>query len=617
MLALAGLGLQLPGLPLTTLVSWALIAGGAARLTGAALNALGKDRSNESLGAIREDLERRLAQLPGPLIVFVDDIDRLDRKQIRLLIRQVKVNANLPNVVFVLLFQPSIVISALDKVANGAGADYLEKIVQQNFDLPAVPHEKIFELFVTSLGPVLDDLARPENGFSEVRWGNMLVGGVRPYVRNLRDARRLLSSIATHLPLHRGARAFEVNLIDFVALETLRVFDPDLHTTIGNNKALFLQTERFEGDAAKKADRLMIETILAGLPETRREAVANLVKELFPTVSWALGGSSYGADWIKGWISEKRVCTTQMFSRYFELQIPEGAVSDSLLEIFYESARSHEDLAAQVSALERDGLLPALVGRLDESVDQIPLDAIATILPTLFDIGARLKACTDEPFNGPYISTWRTALWYLRRLPQGVDRSRAMLDALDKSEALAVPALIISIDVDARAKKETDKPLIFDDEGLALLKQAWSIKIRALAAKDDLLLMHGDLVSLLYRWRDFEDSFDGPRGWVNAVAVEPGGFARLVENFVNIGRSRTIGDAVETRTERFERKVIEDFFDLDPLDSKLSGLDRSSLTPDQARLTHLLQKTIAKWRVAGEPGGPSEFLADDGDDSEV
>ncbi len=52
---------------------------------------------------------------------------------------------------------------------------------------------------------------------------------------------RLLSSIAVHLPLHTSDELLEVNLVDFLILETLRVFEADLHEALFEEKSLLLQ----------------------------------------------------------------------------------------------------------------------------------------------------------------------------------------------------------------------------------------------------------------------------------------------------------------------------------------------------------------------------------------
>ena len=120
-------------------------------LVGKALVHLGRDRTVEPLDRIRRSLEASLRELTRPLVIFVDDIDRLEPDQIRLLLRQVKANANLPNLVFVLIYQPSIVEAALDPIAAGDGAAFLQKVVQANFDVPAVPVSTVHRIFTEQL----------------------------------------------------------------------------------------------------------------------------------------------------------------------------------------------------------------------------------------------------------------------------------------------------------------------------------------------------------------------------------------------------------------------------------------------------------------------------------
>ena len=172
-------GVTLTSETVTGFLPYVLLVGGLLALAGRIVGWLGRDRSSEPLSDVRKDLEDRLLKLERPLIIFVDDIDRLEQDQIRLVFRQIKVNANLPNIVFVLLYQPSIVETALREVAGEDGAAYLEKIVQANFDLPALPADKIFRIFSEQLALLLDHLATPENGFDERRWGNVMIGGIK------------------------------------------------------------------------------------------------------------------------------------------------------------------------------------------------------------------------------------------------------------------------------------------------------------------------------------------------------------------------------------------------------------------------------------------------------
>ncbi|WP_258170751.1 KAP family P-loop NTPase fold protein [Burkholderia multivorans] len=141
----SAIGFDLPTVAMVAATVAALSIG--VSLMGRLLAVVGRDRSDEPLDKVREALESRLLELDRPLVVFVDDIDRLEPEQIRTLLRQVKANANLPNIVFVLLFQPSIVERALDPVADDNGRAFLEKIVQASFDLPAVPTTVVHTIY--------------------------------------------------------------------------------------------------------------------------------------------------------------------------------------------------------------------------------------------------------------------------------------------------------------------------------------------------------------------------------------------------------------------------------------------------------------------------------------
>ncbi|SEK15490.1 KAP family P-loop domain-containing protein, partial [Paraburkholderia tropica] len=241
----SAIGFHLPTVAKAAAALAALAAG--MPLLGRVLAYLGRDRSADSLDKIRIALEIRLRDLDRPLIVFVDDIDRLEPDQIRMLLRQVKANANLPNIVFVLLFQSSIVERALDPVADNDGRAFLEKIVQSNFDLPAVPASLVHAMFGSEIDELAGAYANEANGFSHTRWGNSLIGCIQPKLRNMRDSRRLISSIAVHLPLHINEDVFEVNIVDFLLLETLRVFESDLYNALFREKDLVLQAHRYLG----------------------------------------------------------------------------------------------------------------------------------------------------------------------------------------------------------------------------------------------------------------------------------------------------------------------------------------------------------------------------------
>ncbi len=95
-------------------------------------------RKREGTGGRRKKLSAALAGLERPIVVVLDDIDRLSTGEIRDVFRLVRLTASFPNIVYLLAFDRSRVETALAE-QGVPGRDYLEKILQVAIDLPAVP----------------------------------------------------------------------------------------------------------------------------------------------------------------------------------------------------------------------------------------------------------------------------------------------------------------------------------------------------------------------------------------------------------------------------------------------------------------------------------------------
>jgi len=573
---------------------------------GRVLSFFGPDRTKDSLDKIREALEKRLRELDRPLVVFVDDIDRLEPDQIRMLLRQVKANANLPNIVFVLLFQPSIVEHALDPVANQDGRAFLEKIVQASFDLPVVPVSMVHHLFYEELEELVGTYTTASNGASQRRLGNALVGCIQPMLRNLRDVRRLISSIAVHLPLHAADDIFEVNIVDFLLLEALRVFEPDLHAALFKERELLLQVLRFERAARREADEAAAKQLLELVAEQRRGIVQDVLKDLFPPLEWAYGGTHYAEGFHLRWLAAKRVCTERYFPRYFELQTAPGEMPESRFMAFLDATVTEDGLADAIARIEADGLLSSLVARLDESIDRLPVQNAAVLLPGMFVLAQKFAGQTSVSFfNSPWILAWRATSWYLKRIPQQ-ERRELILNALRRTQALSVAAILIHLSDPADHNDEDGSAFdpALDLDTLEAMKSEWLRLIRGRAVDADALITEPDLVSLLYRWRDYTHSLDEPRRWVAEAIRTDQGFASMATRMMSRGTSHTVGDHVSTSRSWFNKETIDDFIGIDVARTKCNAIDAVAF-PEHEETLRALKLAIDEWTERVD-AGPAE-----------
>lgn len=102
----------------------------------------GKLLSSVRLEELRDRIGRFLIEQKKLVVVFMDDIDRLDKNEIHAIFRLIKLSANFENIVYVLAFDPEVVEDALSEryftKKKAAGQNFLEKIVQVPINLPKV-----------------------------------------------------------------------------------------------------------------------------------------------------------------------------------------------------------------------------------------------------------------------------------------------------------------------------------------------------------------------------------------------------------------------------------------------------------------------------------------------
>ena len=97
------------------------------------------EKQKEHIGRVLVDERRRV-------VVFLDDLDRLDRREIQAVVRLVKLCGDFNHVDYVLAFDRDVVASAIGG-HYGAGAavdgyDYLQKLVQVSLELP-IPDQTV------------------------------------------------------------------------------------------------------------------------------------------------------------------------------------------------------------------------------------------------------------------------------------------------------------------------------------------------------------------------------------------------------------------------------------------------------------------------------------------
>ncbi len=173
----------------------------------------------ESLKDLKIKIDTLLTKSEHRLFIFIDDLDRLTPTETIEMFRLIKLNTNFKNTVFVVAYDRVIVEHALQHQYGSNSSRYLEKIVQIDFKIPEILVEKTQEIFVTEVSKVLKENQIPidVNELNSI-WKR---AELRTFFRGLRDIYRFTNAFSFTAP----AIHHEVNIIDFLLVETIRIFD--------------------------------------------------------------------------------------------------------------------------------------------------------------------------------------------------------------------------------------------------------------------------------------------------------------------------------------------------------------------------------------------------------
>ncbi len=544
-------------------------------------------RGQSTLEEMKSSLAKDLASLEKPVLIIIDDIDRLTTEETRIIFQLVKANGDFPNVVYLLLFQRDLVEQRLNDGAQ-AGKDYLEKIIQVPFDIPGIEQSRLEKILFASLDQVLEEDQKILKRFDHSRWGNLYHGGLRPFFKTLRNVYRYSSTFSFYVSLLKGDKAFEVNPVDLIALECLRIFEPEVYKAISLSKELLTSSIRYY----KKDEQVgkELNEIIEKGSEELRGSVKEILTQLFPPIESVLGGMNYGSDFSDEWFKELRICHPDIFPRYFQFSIPIGDISQSELEEIIDLSTDRKALEDKLNSLMDKGLLKAALNQLDAYKQDIPIENSNDFIPALMDIGGKTEDKSGG-FTGfsAHMHLMRIVLWYLRQEEDVKKRGELLLSAFSKANGLSVMSHILAGEVSRRKKEEAVDLLLTDDATFEKVKKIFVEKLKSNAENEPRqLLQDNHLARLLFGWREWGE-IETIRAWLLKNVIDFEGLLIFLEGFTSQSVSQGMGDYIARVKHRINLGSIEEFFPLDRLRELLENGDKQNLTERQRQVLDALE----------------------------
>ncbi len=349
-----------------------------------------------SLSKLNNELRKKLRGHNGKIIVFIDDLDRLEPQETVEVLRLVRAVADLPNVAYLLAYDSSVLSASLEsalKLKNGA--DYIEKVVQASF---AIPEPMGFDLrsWLAEETAAIFDRVHPTRDAVD-RLERALSCWCSKYISTPRDVVRAINA----LKLHVAPLADRLDPADGLFIQIIRLQHPELHSWVQRyllNK-FGSDPNHFRlglTDVAEDSDRdqgLELVEIAGKQGSTQYQFLGDLRQHLpqasIPAGPWPL---ALDAEDGQQFAAERRLFSPSYFRLYFALSLPTGFLSDEEVRDFLDMCSRDPEAAARhfrgrcaEDRPQGDSMAQVLLSRILERKEDISADRISDLLAVLGD----------------------------------------------------------------------------------------------------------------------------------------------------------------------------------------------------------------------------------------
>lgn len=482
---------------------------------GRALPRIGLQRIRRLTGRIpvidlegqKDHLSQSVQDFGRPIVVIIDDIDRLPPKDIRTMFQLVKAIAAFPRVTYLLAFDPAPVDEALRFGRTyRSGRDFRDKIVQANLPLPRVRYSARRAFFESLLN---ERLAAWKITLSQAEHERLAraIPLALAALRTPRDMKRALNKALLAAETVRG----EVNFADVLVFETLHSKFPKVADLIRQNPRVVHPMGISDDDGT--GDHIVA---MVRAQTSNRKDKADRRREFLRM--------------YPGHAAELDPLLTFLFPTYFESDFEQDSAAERLLDDretlmkFVYQGLHGEFLSAQ----EAEAFLNNEDGRAARLADAVESDSLSAWLehvtrhvagktiaaPSLLirDVARAVNRAYTKSKNDSSSEARRFMMAVSIAVPES-ERLRALEMLLTDTETAAVgEEWLIGLLSDAglwndgnylgpgRARVGARRRVEWQQiQSLVSLKDTWLATIRALGAKR-LLQSYPNAISALFRW---------------------------------------------------------------------------------------------------------------------
>jgi predicted KAP-like P-loop ATPase len=544
--------------------------------------------STKDTNSLFDEIATQAKKLKRRTVVLIDDIDRLTAAETRQIFQLVKLTARFPYVIYVLAFDREAVAEALRDLGVDSGEEYLEKIVQVSFDIPPISEASL----TSFISAALDDLfaAHQPAHFDLARFGNLFHGGLRKSFRSLRDVRRLTNG----LEFGFGLIGRELNAVDFIGIEALRIFYPKTFNVVRANKEVFAgHVDAVTETAGEKQYTDKVNQLLNPSGELT-EDLKDVLLELFPKLTYAYGRIRHGHTSETEWEKTYRIASRRYFDAYFALALPESEVSVQEIASFVavsDSQSKMEEALLQWTKLKK---LKNAIESIRYRLAEVPQDNLRSVFAALLTAG-EMASEKGVIFAGQIPEYWnvRWALFDVLDAIPTEGRVSTVKETFSKSSSLKTMINFTAL-VEEAKKTNAQRHVEFQDQELSEIKGIVVSRIRESAKNSTRFIANPALPVILNVWRQWGGSAEEVDGFITQATKSDGDFVSFVASFIYQTHSSS-GRVVETKN-HLSMNALSQWMDPNAVANRLDQIRDESVCTENREVIKVARTELLRFK---------------------
>ena len=402
-------------------------------------------KNKESLENIKINVVTALKNQNQKIIVIIDDIDRLNNEQIRLIFQLVNCVAGFPNMIYLLSFDKSVVVRALAEEQKCDGEEYLEKIIQVPFEVPEAKVSDVHNMLFEQLDKLLFHEIPCEN-FDKEYWSNIFSNSISPFINTIRAVNRLINVYRFKYSLMHN----ETNCIDLLAITTLQVCAPSIFEWLKNNTGRV--TGSVYGIGISGVDQNKNKEIILEEFESvydSPQVMLGALQAIFPKLSWNTGGYFTNHETEDQLRYAQKVACIERTQLYFRLSIEDVSVPKYIIEDSINKYDSKQLDELFSNLIEKDIFLQ-YIKELNSYAKDIPQDRNRLFLEKLIKLQTNSFESENQGiFHVSPVKYCENCCWTIFKII-GEDRTyevlKYLINSVDDESFSIVTNLLVSIE---------------------------------------------------------------------------------------------------------------------------------------------------------------------------